>query len=155
MPFDSQSRKRLMHLPNELILNIMTHMPDLETLCNFVKVSAEAADLYGATPKMILNCTRRQCYPLQMQKIIGTIISIRSHPRFATIDCIDEYLEAHFEDEKTPSILDDLSNPLQALFDIVVTIASSFRELGTCVDHPENPPSQTEVYRIDRGLWRL
>ena len=159
---------RLSHIPNEILLTIMANMPDLPTLHNFITAYRLSEDLYGASYNRVLTGTIRQIESLQLQKLVCTVISLRNHTCLTDVEDLDKYLDMHLEDENVPLMIDDISDPMSALHDIVLVsqdieffvnsfVTSRLREPGThcCFIHKENPPSQTEIQRIRRGFWRL
>lgn len=158
----------LSQVPNEVLIIILTNMPDLVTLHSFITAYPSSKDLYRATYKEILTGTIRQCGSLQIQKLVCIFISIRNRPGRAGIEDVDDYLDLHLEDEDTPLVVGHLPDPMSALQDIALVIqdieyfensfiTSRLRELGThsCSIHIEDPSTWTERQRIRRGFWRL
>ena len=159
---------RLAGIPNEILLNVMTCMPDLTTLHNFVAAYPPSADLYRALYKRVLAGTLRQCEFLQIQKLACTIISIRHRDGLTGIDDINQYLDTHLEDKNTPLLIDDIIDPHSVLRDLAliaqdieIFIASfvdrRLREPSTslCSMHKPSDPSSAEIHRIRRAFWRL
>lgn len=161
------SASLLDRLPNEVILNIIAKMPDLTTLYDFLTANPCSANLYRSTYKKILAGTLHQVDSQQLRKLIATIICIRNRKRLVDTD-LPSYFTDHLEDRRTPLIIEDISEPLSALQDIVLVaqgiqnlevsfIASRLRQPrhNARIDQKEHAPSQTELHRIRRAFWRL
>lgn len=157
------------NLPNEIILQILSSMPDLETLHNFLRSYPASQDLFVAFAKDIILLTIRQNYPLQIQKLICTDLCLRQNPTInLEIEESEEYLELHLDDEKISPRLETFTDPILALRHSVTVIsdieyhtqafvASRQRKPGVArqLMPTQDPASRTELLRIRRGFWRL
>ena len=120
MPQPISTADRLSQVRNEILIIILTNMPDLVTLHNFITAHSSSKDLYRATYKEVLAGSIRQCGSLQIQKLACTVISIRNRPGLTGIEDFNQYLDMYLEDEDTPLLIDDLPDPLSALQDIAL-----------------------------------
>ncbi|KAI4276446.1 MAG: hypothetical protein LQ337_002496 [Flavoplaca oasis] len=163
-----------LNLPNEIIDNILHHIPDLSTLANLVQVHLVHKQLFLQRYRRILAFTFERCLPIQHQRIAVTIQSLRcgsflrlagtEDPFKAILNCV-EHTNGH-------CLVDTLADPLAALTDIaqIHTDIEHWTKIffETCCRKPEiiqeqelrtpsteSPVSQTELYRIQRALWRF
>ena len=157
---------RLGSVPNEILLNIMSGMPDIQTLHDFLVAYPPSKDLYPLKHIKTLSSTVQQGESMQIQKLICTVMNLCNRPKlpFSTKD-LYEMLSNMLEDKTTSLILTKMSDPLRALRDITQinkdiesfigsSVAERLRKTGTssCPKHPEKSPSRTEIHRIRRAL---
>lgn len=156
------------HLPNEILLQILASMADLETLHSFLRSYPASQDLFVVFSKEILASTIRQNNPLQIQHLICTDLCMRQNPYRLDLEELEEYLELHVENEKTPPRLENCSDPILALqhsvtvvsdieYHVQAFISSRLRKPGVSGQSllTQDPASPTELLRIRRGFWRL
>ena len=166
---------RLACLPYEILVNVMTSIPDLTSLHNFITAFPQLRDWYQFRHKKILVDTVQRLPSLQIQKLICTIISLRNRPDLTEIGDIDQYLDTHLkdeedeedeEDENASLLIDDISDPHRALQDIAsinqeieafVTEFIAVRKLQPDIrpSHLEDAFSSTDAHRMRRALWQL
>ena len=143
-------------------------MPDLVTLHNFITAYPQSQDLYKRCYKKIFKTVLHRLKSLQIQKVVCTVISIRNRPDFDDIENFESYLDSHLEHEDSPLVIDDVTDSLVALRDIALITQDIEYFQKSFIDRrlrqpcktsksskEKGPPSQTELHRINRGLWRL
>ena len=158
----------LWKVPNELVLNILMEMPDVVTLHNFVTAYPQSRELYRRCYKEILKTVLHRLKSLQIQKLVCTVISIRNRPDLSDIEDFENYFDSHLEYEDSPLLIDDVTDSLVALQDIALITQDIEYFQKAFIDRrlrqpcntsnssrKEAPPSQIELHRINRGLWRL
>ena len=158
----------LWKFPDELIEHILLGMPDLVTLHKFITAHPQSRDQYQRCYKKILKAVLHRSKSLQISKMVCTVISIRNRPDLRDIEDFGKYFDSHLEHEDSPLVIDDVTDSLVALQDIVLitqdieSFQKSFidRRLRepcptSSSSNKEDPPSQTELHRINRGFWRL
>ncbi|KAL8836987.1 MAG: hypothetical protein Q9176_005988 [Flavoplaca citrina] len=159
-------------LPNEIIANILHHMPDLSTLANLVQSHILHKQLFIPRYRRILTCTFEKCLPKQYQRIAATIQSLRYGCfRFTSQDPFQAIL-AYLNDTSGRCMIDVLIDPLAALtdiahiytdiehwtkifFEICCRKPEIIREQESLTPNTESPASKTELYRIRRAFWRF
>ena len=162
------SRNLLRRLPDELVENLLSSMPDLDTLHNFITAYPQSRDQYQRCYKNILKTVLHRSKSLQISKMVCTVISIRNRPDLSDIEDFGKYFDSHLEHGDSPLLIDDVTDSLVALRDITLIAQDIEHFQKSFVDRRlrepcptsssakgEDPPSQTELHRINRGFWRL
>lgn len=168
----------LERLPNELLLHIIEHMPNPRALYNFMMAYPRSKVVIESHPnpqQVLVGVIQRSGTPLQLQKIICTIMAIR-HRKAALVE-LTKYLETNLEGLSPPPVVTcgkDLVGVLQDLVTLINdtdTLEETFlttrlenavqlqrtRISGADKSETFSKPSAspTELHRIRRAFWRL
>ncbi|KAL9041199.1 MAG: hypothetical protein Q9180_001441 [Flavoplaca navasiana] len=164
-----------LNLPNEILDNILHHVPDLPTLANLVQVHPVHQQLFIQRYSQIMVPTLKRSLPKQFQKIAATIQSLRygslSPNRLPRLDPF-LILNVCLENTDQDCQLDVLDDPLSALTDIAWIYNDSeywtkkllnsrcrqpqiVDEQNSYTLNPASSVTQVELYRIQRAFWRF
>lgn len=158
-------------LPNEISYNILSYM-DLWSLWAMVQTHPLQKLLYTARYQDLLLNALKTSLPRQFQMIASAILSLHHgeysrKPHNEPPDDFDSWLE----DDETPCAVKTLGNPFIALKDIAIIqqdieawtsafirsrcVRPSTAGVQSIALGQEDPVTSSELYRIQRALWRF
>ena len=154
---------RVQDLPSELLTQIVHSIPSFSSLNNFVAAYSAVADIVIKDPKKIFkNVLEAEYTPLQIQKIISTIIAFRksySADYLPTEAFFFRYLEGEDRPVRTVKCKDPIG-----MLNYVATISESVRFYTESFAQKRilNPSenyaarvSESKMYRVIRTFWRF
>lgn len=163
--------RMIQQLPNELLLAILTMVPDLDTLRILILAYPQAKLLYQTFYKEILLAVIKRSIPtLQIQKLICTVLCVRSKRPSASDKEIHEFIDTHLENEQAAPMIAHLPDPIAILQSMVQTtrdvnhfeksfVLTLLHALGPNwnekIWRTETVPTVTALHRIRRAFWRF
>ena len=150
-------------LPNGLLTQIVHGIPSFSSLNNFVAAYSAVADIVIKDHKKIFKIVlEAEHTPLQIQKIISTIIAFRnnySEDYLLTETFFFHYLEGEDRPVRTVKCKDPIGtlNYLATILESIRFYTESFAQ-KRILNPSENYAarvSELEMYRVIRAFWRF